>query len=303
MSARRATSRRRPRRPPVATFAVALFLLQLASSRAYAAEPETDAQALVDRAYAEHAAGRDVEAVGSYLKAYELTKAAAILFNVAMLYERHLHERALALEYYRRYAEAPEAKPELVQRAIERLGALKREQDEEDARRAAELAAPRTPAQPEPAPSPAGEGEEEAHSPPQPSGEARAPASADPSDTNAGTNTRATRMRATGLVLGGVGLVSVGTSMVLGLVAKGKNDEANTYCSPSVCATQQGVSAEHAAVAFSTAATVTFVAGAVFLAAGVTFFVAAPRSRARAQITLVPQAGSRAAGLTLYSTF
>src|SRR5262249_23203102 len=65
------------------------------------ADPARAAEALASEAYAQHLAGRDAEAIGTYLKAYELSHAAAILFNVAMIYDRKLHERALAMDYFR----------------------------------------------------------------------------------------------------------------------------------------------------------------------------------------------------------
>jgi hypothetical protein len=110
-------------------------------------------------------------------------------------------------------------------------------------------------------------------------------------------------LRTAGIVLGGVGLVGIGTSMALGLLAKNKNDEANVSCGPATCSTKQGFTAEHDAVSFANAATVTFIAGAAILATGVTLYVVAPRSRSTASLTLAPQVASRAAGVALYARF
>jgi hypothetical protein len=279
------------RATPLLAFAAAAFL-QIVPATAHAAgvSAEADAQALVDRAYEEHAAGRNVQAVGSYLKAYGLTRNSAILFNVATIYDRSLHERALAAEYYRRYAQAPDATPELVQKATERIGALKKEMDDEDAKRAAELAAPRPAASTPAAPSPTVTAPVAATAP--------APAEAPVTAESSGSG-----LRAAGLVLGGVGLAAVGTGLVLGLVAKGKNDQVNGECGPSTCATQDGVNTAHSAVSLSTAATVTFIAGAAIMATGVTFFIVAPRSHTTAQVTVAPQVGSGSGGLTLYARF
>src|SRR5690349_16640257 len=64
---------------------------------ARAAEPQAvqTAEQLANRAYDEHAAGKYPEAIASYLKAYELSNAGVILFNVATIYDRKLHEREL----------------------------------------------------------------------------------------------------------------------------------------------------------------------------------------------------------------
>jgi hypothetical protein len=281
----------------VALAAAALVQIAAAPLARAAGQGDADAQALVDRAYAEHAAGKDVEAVGSYLKAYELTRVAAILYNVATIYDRRLHERALAMEYFRRYAQAPDAKPELVEKATARIASLKGELDEEEARKAAEHAASSAPAPAPPeVPPPAATALE---TPPGASSPADSAAEA-----GARPEPRESGWRPTGLIVGGVGLAAIGTSMALGLVAKGKIDEANTHCGPSTCSTAQGVTLEHQAVSFANAATITFVAGAALLAVGVTIFFVAPRGQVpRAQITLAPQVGLGTAGLALYSRF
>jgi hypothetical protein len=285
-------------RVPYASAIVSLTaaaLLQLVPARALAdgGSVQADAQALVDRAYEEHAAGRYVEAVGSYLKAYELTKTTAILYNVAIIYDRSLHEPGLATEYYRRYVEARDATPDLVQRATERIAMLKKEIEEEEAKKVTELAAPPAPAETSQAATPALAPPNAA---PVPAPSAEAPAAASAGSGGSG-------LRTVGLVLGGVGLAGIGTSMALGLIAKNKDDEANITCGPATCSTRQGFTAEHDAVSFATAATVTFIAGAAILASGVTLYVVAPRSRGTPSLMLAPQVATRAAGVALYARF
>src|ERR1700729_920445 len=92
---------------------------------------------LAEKAYQQHAAGKYAESIATYLKAYEISKASETLFNVATIYDRKLNERELAEDYYRRYIRQPDANPDLVRRATERLTTMKREAQEEQARKAA----------------------------------------------------------------------------------------------------------------------------------------------------------------------
>jgi hypothetical protein len=92
-----------------------------------AAPPSPSAQELADRAYELHSAGDFAASIATYLKAYELSNAGVILLNVATIYDRKLHERDLAADYYRRYLHAPDAEPDLVQKATQRLTTLKQE--------------------------------------------------------------------------------------------------------------------------------------------------------------------------------
>jgi hypothetical protein len=262
--------------------------VQVVPLRARAADPSADAQALVDKAYQEHAAGNDTLAVGTYLKAYDLSHAAAILYNVATIYDRRLHERSLAAEYFRRYIQAPDAITDLVQKATARITALKKEIEEEDAKRMAELAA-RPPSAPSSLP-------------------AATPATTQPDRTETPSPPPSeggwSGLKTTGAVVGAAGILGVGASLILGAVAKSKIDDANKVCGPTTCSTQDGVTEEHAAVSLSTAATVTFVTGATFLAAGgAIFFLAHPSQTSSAQITVAPQVGAKGGGITAYASF
>jgi hypothetical protein len=106
------------------------------------------------------------------------------------------------------------------------------------------------------------------------------------------------------VVVGIVGVAGLGASVTLGLVAKSKNDEANTLCGPSTCSTAQGVSADHQAGGFATASTIAFVAGAALVGTGVALYLAAPRSSPSAgTVRVAPQAGVRGAGVTILGSF
>lgn len=77
------------------------------------------------------------QAVAVYLEAYKLQPNAAVLYNVAVIYDKKLAEVDLAIDFYRRYIGSPDADPAAVQRATARVQELKAEQA---ARREADLA-------------------------------------------------------------------------------------------------------------------------------------------------------------------
>lgn len=111
---------------------------------ALAAPDDTTAriEALAQSASARYKAGDFTEAVEMYLEAYRLGKAAALLYNVAVIYDRKIKDPELAITYYRRYIAAPDADPSAASRATVRVQTLKTQQAEADAkRRAEELAA------------------------------------------------------------------------------------------------------------------------------------------------------------------
>ncbi len=65
------------------------------------------------------------QAVSRYLEAYKLTPTAAILYNVAYIYDKKVKDPAVAMQFYRRYVAAPDADPKVVERATTRLRELK----------------------------------------------------------------------------------------------------------------------------------------------------------------------------------
>lgn len=98
-------------------------------------------EALAQKAAARYEAKAYVEAVELYLEAYRLGEAAALLYNVAVIYDKQIKDPELAIQYYRRYISAPDADPAAASRATKRIQTLKAEQAKRDAaRRKAELA-------------------------------------------------------------------------------------------------------------------------------------------------------------------
>jgi tetratricopeptide (TPR) repeat protein len=104
--------------------------LVITPSSAYASVPPNDPVSEVEELAAEargaYGEGRFDAAIGFYLRAYRLEPAAALLYNIAYVYDKKLSEPALAVAYYRRYVQAPDAEPDVVERAIQRIGELKK---------------------------------------------------------------------------------------------------------------------------------------------------------------------------------
>jgi hypothetical protein len=301
------------------------FLLSASPALATDAEatrPALSVQQLADRAYELHAAGRYAEAIAAYLKVYDASNVGVALLNVATIYDRKLHERALATEYYTRYLNAPDAEPELVRRATERLAALKLEEeaqsrtaqadpigshaadpigshvldpttaDSTHATQATTLHVNVVPAlhtaSPQAAHSTYAGGRPMFATP---------PASEAP-DEGHGWQT-------TGFVLTATGIVGVGTGLIFGLLAKLKNDDANSVCNGSACPTTDGVNLAHQAGNLATASTVMFFSGLGLTGGGIVMIAWPKRSYGArpTHLALAPQFGPSGAGLVLAGGF
>jgi tRNA A-37 threonylcarbamoyl transferase component Bud32 len=153
---------------------------------------------LANEAYEQVAAGKYADGIATYLKAYDISHEATLLLNVATIYDRKLKERALAAEYYRRYSSAPGAEPDRVKKVVERLTAIKKEEQDEANARAAAAAA-------------ASQAEQAAPAPASSSATAEPPPGSDTSQSNG------SGMRTAGVVIGIAGLAGVGASMVFGM--------------------------------------------------------------------------------------
>ncbi len=234
------------------------------------------AQELTDRAYDLHAAGDYAASIATYLKAYEISNAGVILLNIATIYDRKLHERDLAAEYYRRYLRAADAEPDLVLKATQRLTALKQED-------ASPAVAARAAVTPPPQPQNA-----DAHPAMQPFAP---PPDVPPADDR--TTERGRRLRTAGILAGSLGVGSLTAAAVLGLLAKGKNDDANAFCHGDACSNNEGVHLAHQAGNLATASTITFFAGLALAGGGLTMILLAPRgsSGTPMRLALVPSLG------------
>jgi hypothetical protein len=232
-----------------------------------------------------------------YLRAYDASAAAAILLNVATIYDRKLHERELATEYYRRYLRSPDAEPDLVVRATGRLTALAQGEDGAGASHGSGAALSRPPTDAELAPI------------------APAPASEPPSTPRAahlpeldpGALSSASPVRAAGFGVGAAGLASLGASVVLAFLARSKNSDANMECNGAACSSSEGVRMAHEAGSLATASTVTFFAGLGLAGGGLAMVLLAPTSSGSSSshlaVIVSPSLGVGGAGLGLRGGF
>ncbi len=273
---------------------IAAVAVQLAAVPARAADPnpapsgaaaQPSAEQLADDAYKLHAAGKYAEAISMYMKAYEISNAGTTLYNVATIYDRKLHEPELAVEFYRRYLRADDAEPQWIEKATERITALKAQESDERAR----LTVPVAPAPAPPDTRPA----------------ALAPSS--PPVTPPGDGSPAASghngWRTAGIVMGATGLAGIGAGVILGLVAKGKNDDANTLCNGAACSSERGVTLAQQAGSFATASTVAFAAGLGLVGAGTVMYFASPKRSASAGLTVEPQIGTTGGAMILRGGF
>lgn len=296
-----ATANRFRRRRLVAWATAAAIAVQLEAPLARAGDANAaqasaqTAEQLGNQAYELHQQGKYAESIATYLRAYELSKASVILFNVATIYDRKLHERALASDYYRRYLAATDAEPGLVQKANERLETLKREKEAEEKPPAA------TPVVVPSAPQTVGPAQGAAAPPaaPTPASPPPAPAAAEP------PGPRSPGWRTAGIIVGATGVAGIAASMALGYAAKTKNDDANAVCNGAACTSASGVAWAHDAGTLATASTITFAAGAGLVGVGAVMFFFAPRvARAdRSPVAVDPQIGPGHAGLLLHGSF
>jgi tetratricopeptide (TPR) repeat protein len=225
------------------------------AQKAAAAE---SAEQLEDAAFKLQADGKYAEAIAKYLEAFEGSRDSVLLYNIAHLYDRKLNERELAAAYYRRYSSALDADPTLVKKATDRLTALKREAEAEATRAQAEQAPQSSTAAPA----------EKTPAPVKPdTQQSAAPKSNE--DRNSG-------LRTGGIVVGAVGVAAVGASLVLGLLAKNKNSEADEVCDGTVCKDQSGVELAKTAGTLADASTIVFFSGLGLIGTGVTLYVLAP---------------------------
>lgn len=76
---------------------------------------------------ARHFAAKDfAKAVRAYVEAYQIAqRPSELLYNIAFIYDRKLKEREMATVYYKKYAAAADADPELVEKSIVRIGELR----------------------------------------------------------------------------------------------------------------------------------------------------------------------------------
>ncbi len=262
----------------VALFCLAVALGSTLASTGAKADEKTpsvsdakpNAEELTNQAYETYKKGEYPKALSMYQRAYQISAATPILFNIANIYDRKLHERDLAAEYYRRYLRAPDAEPDLVKRGNDRLAALK--QEDEAVRRNAPIA-------PAPVAVPAPRGQETPAAPP---------------DTK-----KISTLQIFGLGAAGVGVVGVAVGTIFGLSAISKNNAAGRECNGAACTNADGVSLTSSARQAATVSTIGFVAGGALLAGGLGLYLLAPKERGGVALRVAPQVGFQTAGVML----
>jgi tetratricopeptide (TPR) repeat protein len=273
---------------------LAAVAVALAAAAARAADPspapstaasQPSADQLADDAYQLHAAGKYAEAISMYMRAYEISNAGATLYNVAAIYDRKLHEPELAVEFYRRYLRAGDAEPQWIEKATERITALKAQESEERAR----LTAPVAPA---PAPSYT-----------RPAALAPSSAPVTPPGDGSPAASRHSGWRTAGIVVAATGLAGVGAGVILGFVAKGKNNDANALCNGAACSSERGITLARQAGLFATAGTVSFFAGIGLVGGGTVMYFASPKASASANLTVEPQIGTTGGAMVFRGRF
>ena len=82
-----------------------------------------------------------------------------------------------------------------------------------------------------------------------------------------------------GVASAGAGLLSLGTSAILAVVAKSKDDDASAFCDGDRCTDARAIELTNDAEGLANAATATFVIGAVLAAGGVVLWLVAPSAK------------------------
>lgn len=234
------------------------------------------AQQAADEALKAYQAGEYAKAISLYLESYKLAASAETLYNIASIYEKKLHERDLAIEYYRRCSASSDASAELVGKATAHIAALTKEKEAEGAPKSA----PATSSAP------------------------AAPAPAKPESDGS-------TMRTVGWITAGAGLASIGIGVFFGLSAKSKHADATSAgCANGLCPSAAGVDSERSANSAARISTIGFVAGGVLAAGGLALVLLAPSTKlgtpnapVTGAIKLTPLVDRGGGGFTLSTLF
>lgn len=195
-------------------------------------------------AYEAYQGGEPAEAVSLYRRAYDVVASAAMLYNMARIYDARLLDRPLAITFYRRYVADPGAVADLIRTANQRLLELK----------AAEAAAlePRTPA-------------------------LFAPAKGSEAAVEAGVDGEWSPWRLGSVIAGLVGVAGVAVGTGYGLSALSESDTVDEYCDGNACRAQRGVDAANSATDKAFVATLGFAVGGALVATSAALFFLAPK--------------------------
>ncbi|MFZ5439425.1 MAG: hypothetical protein ACOZQL_05430 [Myxococcota bacterium] len=225
---------------------------------------------MAQRAFEANKAGRYQEAVKLYLRGYELTPLSSILYNVAAIYDRRLKDPALAADFYRRYAAAPDAEPELTKKALARIEQIQQEQ-----RTRVSVPIDDTPREPP----------KVEVAPVLPKPEKAAP-------VVTLTERRPGPGRWVAVGLGVAAVVSIGVGAGFGINAMELNRQAGAFCAGAICGDPRGVSLTNEALTSANVANVSIAGGAALgVAALVVGLVSASSDGPSVSLAPVPGGG------------
>ncbi len=255
----------------VACFAwLVLALPAVASAQDKPTADVQEAEAYAEQAYEAYSAKKYAEAVTLYLKAYDKTPSADIIYNVAKIYDAKLKDRELAMSFYRKYITDPGADPERIKSVNERLSVLK------EADTAANRPGTGTP---RPTPGP-GSGADSA---------------------GGGWSVG----QVTGLVMMVAGGVAVAIGAGFGFAAMGDASRAKELCAGNACTTQEGVDKAERAKVEGTLSTFTLGIGAAVAVGGALLLFLSPDADASEQtgIRVFPMWDGQSGGLGVVGNF
>jgi tetratricopeptide (TPR) repeat protein len=219
------------------------------------------AEAIAGEAFDAYSRRDYPRAIVLYRQALDAAPSADIVYNLARIYDTKHKNRQLAIEYYERYRSDPDADPDRMRTANERLAIL------HELETMAAEGATRVPA--------AMSGT---------AAETKAPLPVAPaSERREGLSS----VQLAGIFIGAAGVASLGVGTAFGLAANSDADIAHDLCDGNACASQRGVDAAKDATRAATISTATFVAGGALLATGLTMLVLgnnAPEERATLQL-------------------
>lgn len=238
-----------------------------------AADSVAESESYASQAFEAYRRGEVSEAIALYLKALDASPSANILYNLAKIYDLKVRDRELAMSFYRRYIADPGADPERVRQVNERLVEL-RELELAAKRPEAATASDRS--------SPGYSQQPSRDSAGDPRGKAGFSAAASSAPAEEGGMST---LRVAGLIVGGVGVISLGAGAAFGLAARSANRDAS--CDGNACVSPGDVSRAEDAQRAATLSTVATVAGVALAAGGtVMYFLGGNQERSSSDGTL-----------------